>query len=74
MIRGGGGGGMAGTRALSRTGLILETWNVGWTCMDLGSLSLTAADNLEGHNETRGQLLRLHPQGKVTGGEQNPLA
>ena len=34
---------MAGTRALSRTGLILETWNVGWTCMDLGSLSLTAA-------------------------------
>ena len=34
---------MAGARALSWTGLILETWNVGWTRIDLGSLSLTAA-------------------------------
>lgn len=26
-------------------------------------------DNIEGTNEARGQLLSLHPQGKVTGGE-----
>ena len=42
MNRGGGGGVAAGTSGLSRNGLTLETWNVGWTLMDRGSLSLTA--------------------------------
>lgn len=28
---------------LSWAGLTLETWDVGWTCMDQGSLNLTAA-------------------------------
>ncbi len=42
MRRGGGGGGATGTSGLSRTGLTLDTWKVGCTLMDRGSLSLTA--------------------------------
>ena len=34
---------MVGTRSHSWTSLIMETWNVGWTSMNMGSLSLTAA-------------------------------
>lgn len=39
--RGGGGGLDAGTSGLSWTGFSLDTLNVGWTFMDMGSLSLT---------------------------------
>lgn len=38
----GGGGGVGGTRGLSGASLILETWNVGWMHMDLGSFNFTA--------------------------------
>ena len=34
---------MGGTRGLSWTGLILETWNVGWILMDRGSRRCTAS-------------------------------
>ena len=40
--RGGGEGGAAGTSWLSLTGLTLDTWNVGCTRIDRGSLSRTA--------------------------------
>lgn len=39
---GGGGGGAEGTRGLSRTDLTLDTWNVGWHCIDCRSFCLTA--------------------------------
>ena len=42
MMRGGGGGATTGDRGLTWTGLILETWKVGWTLMDRGRASLTA--------------------------------
>ncbi len=31
------------TKGLSQTGFTLETWKAGWTLMDQGSFSLTAA-------------------------------
>ena len=43
MTVGGGGDLDGGTKGLFLVGFILLTWKVGWTRMDLGSLSLMAA-------------------------------
>src|SRR4029434_1204098 len=43
MILRGGGGLVGGTNGLSKAGLIRDTWKVGCTLIDLGSLSRTAA-------------------------------
>jgi len=70
---------MGGTRGLSQTGLIRETWNVGWIFMDRGKLktSRLCVDNTSDGkwpNKLGAQLAVLQLEGQVTGGEPDPLA
>ena len=67
-----------GTRGLSRTGLIRETWNVGWIFIYLKlkkyRLWVDNASDGKRPDKLGGQLAVLHLEGQVTGGEPDLLA